>query len=349
MFFLTIVFHGFCHIKSVRMGIQLTPLAKGRQIEISELSGKTIAVDSLNWLYQFLSIIRQRDGQPLEDSSGSVTSHLSGIFYRSLNLMEAGVKLVYVFDGKPPKLKEQTAELRREARKEAAEKWQAARERGDDEEAKKYAMRSSVITSEMLEESRLLLDAMGIPWIIAPSEGEALCSVMVAKGDAYAAATQDYDAFLFGCSRVVRNLSISNNKRNIFPEMLTVKDLTESLGITREQLILLGILVGTDYNPGGINGIGPKKALALVKKHPTLNEILPNIQWPFEVPMQEIFDFFYTPIEAAYDIKFKPLDTENVKEILCNRHEFSIERIESGLARIQETKAAGQKSLNKWF
>ena len=129
------------------MGIQLTPLAKGRRIEISELSGRIIAVDALNWIYQFLSIIRQRDGQPLMDSSGNITSHLSGIFYRSLNLMEAGVKLVYVFDGKPPKLKEKTAELRREARKEAAEKWQAARERGDDEEAKKYGIIDEVIKS----------------------------------------------------------------------------------------------------------------------------------------------------------------------------------------------------------
>ncbi|HLD83419.1 MAG TPA: flap endonuclease-1 [archaeon] len=331
------------------MGIQLTPLAKGRQIEISELSGKTIAVDSLNWLYQFLSIIRQRDGQPLEDSSGSVTSHLSGIFYRSLNLMEAGVKLVYVFDGKPPKLKEKTAEIRREARHEAAAKWKAARERGDGEEAKKYAMRSSVITSEMLEESRALLDAMGIPWIIAPSEGEALCSVMAAKGDAYAAATQDYDAFLFGCPRVLRNLSISNVKRGIFPQMLTLKDMTESLGITREQLILLGILVGTDYNPSGVKGIGPKKALVLVKKYPSANALLPHVKWPFEPTMQEIFDFFYTPEEAPYAVKFRPLDAEKIKEILCDRHDFSKERIDSALAKIQESKDAGQKSLNKWF
>src|SRR3989344_9162822 len=256
------------------MGIQLAPLVKGSEIIMKELTDKTIAVDALNWLYQFLAIIRQRDGTPLMDGNGDVTSHLSGIFYRSLKLMESGIRLVYVFDGPPPEMKRATTELRHERRAEAARKWTAALEEGDEREAKKYAMQSTSVNDAMIEEAKKLISAMGMPVIEAPSEGEALCSLIVANKDAYAAATQDYDAFLFGCPRIIRNLSISNVKRGIFPQMLTLKDMTESLGITREQLILLGILVGTDYNPSGVKGIGPKKALVLVKKYPSANALL---------------------------------------------------------------------------
>jgi flap endonuclease-1 len=328
------------------MGIQLTSIVKGRELALEELLDKTVAVDALNWLYQFLSIIRQRDGEPLIDSSGNITSHLSGIFYRSLKLQDAGIRLVYVFDGKPPALKEETIKIRREARAEAKRKWEAALEKGDTEDARKYAMRSTSITDDMITESKKLLDAMGIPWIVAPSEGEALCSQMVSNGDAYAAATQDYDALLFGCSRIVRNLTTSG-KKDVFPEMLLLNNVLTELKLNQQQLILLGVLIGTDFNPGGVKGIGPKKALELVRKHHTLEELLLNIDWEFETPMKEIYDFFSNQEKVEYNIEFGSLNREKLKEILADKHDFSEDRIKNAIDKSKKDNK--QKSLNKWF
>lgn len=329
------------------MGIQLTPLVKPCAVEMDALVDKTIAVDALNWLYQFLSIIRQRDGTPLMDGSGNVTSHLSGIFYRSLKLMENGLRLVYVFDGPPPAMKRATAELRHERRAEAAKKWTAALEEGNEREAKKYAMQATSVNSGMIEEAKKLIGAMGMPVIEAPSEGEALCSQMVINKDAYAAATQDYDAFLFGCPRIIRNLAAS--KKDAQPEMLILDETLKSMGITREQMILLGMLVGTDFNPGGVKGVGPKKALELVKKHKTLDELLPNVDWTSTVAPKKIFDFFADPPRASYAVKFDFPDERKIRGILCEQHDFSEERVSSALGKYREAKQENQKSLNKWF
>ena len=328
------------------MGIQLAPLVKGNEISMKELTDKTIAVDALNWLYQFLAIIRQRDGTPLMDGNGDVTSHLSGIFYRSLKLMESGIRLVYVFDGPPPEMKRATTELRHERRAEAARKWTTALEEGDEREAKKYAMQSTSVNDAMIEEAKKLISAMGMPAIEAPSEGEALCAAMAQRKDAYAAATQDYDAFLFGCPRIIRNLAAS--KKDVPPEMLLLEETLKGLGITREQLILLGMLVGTDFNPGGVKGIGPKKALDLVRKHKTLDELLPGIEWTFGTKPKEIFDFFMSPPRYDYKIRFDFPDERRIKEILCEQHDFSDERVESALAKYSDAKQENQKSLSKW-
>ena len=334
------------------MGVQLGELVDGKEIQIEELFDKRIAIDSFNWLYQFLTIIRQKDGQPLQDSQGRITSHLSGLFYRSLRLMEANVHPVYVFDGPPPAFKKETTKQRIDVRLEAKKEWQLALERKDYEEARKYAQRSAMITEEIITDSKELLSAMGIPVIQASSEGEALCSAMARNGDVYAAATQDYDSLLFGCPRLVRNLSITGKKKRgdsyiiVNPEIILLKDFLAKLEITQEQLIVLGILVGTDYNPGGIKGIGPRKALEMVKKK-NRKEIMNEIIWDFPATFDEIFEFLENPSVNDYKIEFNPPDKEKIKRILCNEHDFSEERIDSGLEKISQEKK--QKSLHKFF
>ncbi len=337
------------------MGIQLTALVEGKEIELSALSGKKIAIDSFNWIYQFLSTIRQQDGTPLKDSKGNVTSHLSGLFYRTTKLMSIGVRPIYVFDGKMPELKRATAEQRRDVRAEAAREWKAALERGNLVEARKHAQRSSVLTEEMIRDSKKLLHALGVPALQAPSEGEALCSLIAKNGDAYAAATQDYDSLLFGCPRLIRNLSITGKRRRgkdlitVEPEMILLKDVLEKLGIGLNQLIILGILVGTDYNPGGVSGYGPKKALELVKRKKTLNAVLEEVVWDFDVQAQEIYDFFEKPFEVDYEIKFDDIDEEALKRLLCDDHDFSEERVDSAIEKLREQKSKDQKDLSKWF
>jgi len=334
------------------MGVQISELIKSKEIELELLSGKRLAIDAFNWIYQFLSIIRQKDGEPLRDSSGRVTSHLSGLFYRTINLLEAGIKPIYVFDGEPPELKRKTSDQRRDIREEAKEEWKRALERGDYEEARKYAQRATTITDEIIEDSKELLCAMGIPVIQAPSEGESQCTYLVINGDAWAIASQDYDALLFGCPRLVRNLSISGKRRRgdsyiiVKPELIELKNVLDELGINQTQLIILGMLVGTDYNPGGVKGYGPKKALELVKQRKTLDKIIEEIN--FNGESEAIFNLFKHPnITKKYNIEFKQFDENKVKKILCDEHDFSEERVENALKRISEV--GKEKSLDVFF
>jgi flap endonuclease-1 len=336
------------------MGISLTSLVSGQEISFEDLFDKKIAIDSYNWIYQFLSIIRQPDGTPLKDSKGRVTSHLSGLYYRTLKLLESGIKPIYVFDGKPPEMKKAVVEERHDVRAEAARAWQEALEKRDFESAKKHAQRATTINDEIVESSKELLDAMGIPCVQAPNEGEALCSIMCRKGDVFAVSSQDYDVLLFGGPRLVRNLSISGKKKRgkdyvlVNPEMILLKDILDNLGLNQDQLIMLGILIGTDYNPGGVAGYGPKKALDLIKQKKTLDAVFKDLIWDFSVTPHEIFDFFKKPKEIRYDIKPRELDEEKVKQVLVDSYEFSEERIESALKKFREKKGE-QSSLSRWI
>ncbi len=340
------------------MGVKISEIIPRREIGISDLRGKTLAVDALNTLYQFLSVIRQYDGTPLKDSKGNVTSHLSGIFYRSMNLMQEGVKLVYVFDGKPPAFKFATNRSRKKVREDAKIKWEEALDKGELKDAKKYAQASVEITSGMLSEAKELLFALGIPVVEAPSEGEAQAAYMAKKGLVYATASSDLDALLFGSPRLVRNLNVTGKRKlagtsvykDIKPEMIELPELFRTLNINHEQLINMGILIGTDYNYGGIKGIGPKTALKLVKEHTTLEELEKNIEWNFSISPREIHDFFMKPpVTDVFDITDREPDISAVKKILCERHEFTEERIENTFKKLDGIKEQKrQTTLGKW-
>jgi flap endonuclease-1 len=335
------------------MGVQLTNLFKSQEITLEDLFDKRIAIDSFNWIYQFLTTIRQPDGEPLKDFKGRTTSHLSGLFYRTIKLKEANVKPVYVFDGKPPEFKKETNDARRDVRAEALAEWKKALDEGDMESARKHAQRSATITEDIIEQSKKLLDALGVPWLQATSEGEALCSHICANGDVYAVATQDYDSLLFGATRLLRNLSITGKKKRgssivtINPEMFILENVLKDLGLSRDQLIILGIVIGTDFNPGGIPGYGPKKALELVRDKKTLEACLKGLAWTHSVTPEEIFEFFKHPANDNYTIKFREPDVEAVKKLLCDEHDFSEARIDSALAKMEEKD--DQSSLSRWI
>src|SRR5713101_3980772 len=145
------------------MGVDLGSLVQKRKVSFEELSRKTYAVDAYNALYQFLAIIRGPTGAPLMDREGRVTSHLSGLLYRTTNLAERGIRLVYVFDGKPPTLKEVEIKRRRAVKEEAIVKYEAAVSRGQPEEAKKYAQATASLKDQMVEDSVQLLKYLGVP------------------------------------------------------------------------------------------------------------------------------------------------------------------------------------------
>lgn len=335
------------------MGVQLKGLVVKKEIDLEYLSGKKIAIDAFNWIYQFLSIIRDRDtGQPLKNSRGQVTSHLSGIFYRTAKLVEAGIRPIWVFDGKPPEFK-YVSEERKIKKEEARKRLEIARENGDVEEIRIAAQQTAHLSGEMVEQAKQLLELMGIPFVQAPSEGEAQCAHMCKSGQAYAAASQDADSLLFGADRLLRNLSISGRRkvagkniyREVKPEIIELGEMLENLGITREQLILVGMLVGTDFNPG-IKGYGPKRALELVRQEKTFENVFKKVEWNTEVPPETIYDFFLHPIvEEEVEIKFGAPKSEKLLHFLCDEFEFSRERIE----KVVKTLEQKPKGLDMWM
>lgn len=335
------------------MGVQISEIVPKKAIDMQALSGKTIAVDAFNWLYQFLSSIRQPDGNPLMDSKGRVTSHLSGLFYRNARLIENGIKTVYVFDGKPSELKKREQEKRRRAKAEAREKWERALDEGDIDEARKQAMRTSELTTEMIQESKELLGAMGIPVVQAVSEGEAQCAIMAKNGEVFASASSDFDSLLFGAPRMVKNLNITGKKKVrgkefvIWPEMIELGEVLSGLGISQEQLIVLGILTGTDYNPGGVKGIGPKKALKIISEHKTPEKAFSSINWEFDASPMKIMEIFSNPVYVKPEIEFGMPEPEKIRRILCDEHDFSQDRVEPTVKKISGS--AGQKSLSSFF
>ncbi|AAL81538.1 flap endonuclease-1 [Pyrococcus furiosus DSM 3638] len=338
------------------MGVPIGEIIPRKEIELENLYGKKIAIDALNAIYQFLSTIRQKDGTPLMDSKGRITSHLSGLFYRTINLMEAGIKPVYVFDGEPPEFKKKELEKRREAREEAEEKWREALEKGEIEEARKYAQRATRVNEMLIEDAKKLLELMGIPIVQAPSEGEAQAAYMAAKGSVYASASQDYDSLLFGAPRLVRNLTITGKRKlpgkNVYveikPELIILEEVLKELKLTREKLIELAILVGTDYNPGGIKGIGLKKALEIVRHS---KDPLAKFQKQSDVDLYAIKEFFLNPpVTDNYNLVWRDPDEEGILKFLCDEHDFSEERVKNGLERLKKAiKSGKQSTLESWF
>jgi flap endonuclease-1 len=336
------------------MGLNIREIVPRRQITFEELNGKVIAVDAFNAIYQFLSSIRQYDGTPLTDKQGRITSHLSGLFNRNINLLSEGIKLVYVFDGKPPELKKKTRENRQDVKDIAKERYKEAKESEDYGAMRKYSQQMTKLTSEMIEESKQLLKAMGIMVVEAPSEGEAQAS-QIAKHNVYAVASQDYDCLLFGAPKLIQNLTLARKRKtvsgtvDVFPEIIELEKVLNHLQINHEQLICLGILVGTDYNPKGISGIGQKKALQIVQKYqypPVIFQQFPEADFDW----QEIFHMFKTPdVEKDIEIEFPKINKDEIKRIMME-HEFSEERIDNQLKKLEDIKEKRkQKGLNEFF
>ena len=343
------------------MGVNLRDLVSKTKVDLKSLSGKSLAIDAYNALYQFLAIIRQPDGTPLKDNTGRITSHLSGLFYRTANLVEMEIKVVYVFDGVPPALKEVEIKRRAKVKKEALIKYERALQEGRIEEARTYAQMTSRLKDYMAEDSKRLLTQMGVPWVQAPSEGEAQAAHLAEKGDTNYCASQDYDSLLFGAPMLMRNVTISGRRKlprkpvyvEVVPEIIELDQVLKELNITREQLIDVGILVGTDFNPEGVKGIGPKTALKLIKQHGSLEKLLPTLkEAEFPAEPQRIREIFLNPkVTDNYKLAWKEPDVEGVVDFLCRERDFSEERVRKAVKKMTEglRKAKGKVTLETWF
>lgn len=344
------------------MGLQLKDLVYGKEIEIKDIAGKRIAIDTYNILYQFLASIRAPDGSLLTDSQGNVTSHLIGLFSRTTHLMQYHIQLIFVFDGKPPELKKQEQERRKQIKQEAAVAYKQAAEKEDIAAMRKYAARTTRLTSEMITDAQALISALGFPIVQAPSEGEAQVACIVSAGDADYGASQDYDTLLYGIPKLVRNLSIAGKRKKagthgyetVKPQVITTTEVLNNLGIDREQLIALALLIGTDYNKEGIPGIGPKRALKLIHEYKKdFAALFAAVDWNahYTLSWKEIYDvILHMPVTPHYDLRFHAVDSKKVFELLCSKHDFSKDRVVSALEKIEALQVIKkQKGLGDFF
>jgi flap endonuclease-1 len=340
------------------MGLDLKPLVKSSPIMISELSGKVIAIDAYNTIYQFLATIRGITGELLTNNNGEVTSHLSGLFYRNVNLLAEDIKLIYIFDGKPSPLKSKEIDRRRQVKQDALNKYQEAITAGRFEDARKYGQATSVLTDKMVEESKMILTLLGIPYIQASSEGEAAAAQLTQSNIAFACASQDYDSLLFGAKRLIRNLAISGKRkvpnRNVYvdiePEIIEQQQLLNETDLNLEQLVDIGILIGTDFNPGGIPGIGPKTALKLVREHNKLEKIEKIEASLANIPYKEIREVFLKQEAPKINgIEFNEINYDALVNFLCTEKNFSVARVNTSLDKVKKSITNRNQSLEKWF
>jgi flap endonuclease-1 len=341
------------------MGLDLKGLLTSREkIKLESFTSKVIAVDAYNTIYQFLSIIRGPDGSLLSDSKGRVTSHLSGLFYRNVNFLSLGIKPIYIFDGKPPSLKAAEIEKRKQTKKEATIKYEKAVADRNFEDMRKYAQQTTIMQDGMVDDAKQLLDLFGIPHIQAPSEGEATAAHLTKTDIAYAAASQDYDSILFGAKRLVRNFTNSGRRKlpnrntyiDVEPEMIDTAKVLQDLDVTKEQLVDIGILIGTDFNPDGFERVGPKTALKYIKEHGRLEDV-PQIQEQLaQIDYKQIRRIFLEPkVADVSEIKFGTINYSEIVRYLSSERDFSKERLESSLGKLQKATQRRSHTLEQWF
>lgn len=349
------------------MAVDLSKLAVRRSITLDGLSGKIVAIDAYNVLYQFLATIRQQDGMPLMDGEGNVTSHLSGLFYRTIDMVTHGIRPIYVFDGLPSVLKKKALEARMKRREEAYSAWQEAVRKGDMGLARTKAQASTTVNRDIVRSSRELLGLMGVYCVNAPSEGEAQASEMCRKGVVDVVGSQDYDTLLLGAPLIARNLTISGRRKlpgkdvyvDVQPELIDLKETLGKLQITQRQLVWIGMMLGTDFNEG-IKGIGPVNALKIAKASTSLQDMVGTVRAKyrsgFEVDPREVADMFEKPEvdeigrkEIDGGLSARP-DTRGMIEFMCSRHGFSEDRISRYAERLSKLRGeARQRGMGAWI
>ena len=340
------------------MGLDLKPLLIREKTKLESFTNKIVAIDAYNAIYQFLAIIRGPEGLHLSDAQGHVTSHITGLFYRNINFLSLGIKPIYVFDGKPPSLKSAEIEHRKQIKKDATVKYERAMSEGKMDDARKYAQQTTSMKDGMVEDSKHLLDLFGIPYIQAPSEGEATAALLTTTGHADVAASQDFDSILFGARKLVRNFTNSGRRKlpnrntyiEIEPEIIDYNKNLEALGITREQLIDVGILIGTDFNPDGFERVGPKTAIKMIREYGKLEDVT-QIQEQLEmIDYNAIRKIFLEPEVARVDkIEFGEVRYDDIINYLSNERSFSRDRVNSSLNRLKKSLEKKSQTLEKWF
>ncbi len=344
-------------ITRISMGCNLRDLASAQDTTMEAMRGKIVGIDSFLLAFQFLTTIRDRsptgDGGPLKADNGKVVAHLMGFLARASTLLSKGVKPVFIFDGKHPELKKEEMDARRLVREQAELEWKAALEAGDYATAQKMAQRCVKYTPEMVEESIEMLKLMGIPAFRAAAEGEAQAAVMAANGQLDVVATQDWDALLYGAPIVIRNLTSDGSKRMgriIRAQEIELSQILDDNELSREQLVDLGIMIGTDFHPG-IKGIGPKTGLKLIKEFGTIEAVCEAKGKEIPDRLDEIRHIFHDhPVVEVSDEELQQgsVDVEGLRKFLIDERQFSQKRFDNAIDLLKDAglvRDGGQTSL----
>ncbi|XP_021623482.1 flap endonuclease 1 isoform X2 [Manihot esculenta] len=319
--------------------------------------GRKIAIDASMSIYQFLIVVGRIGTEMLTNEAGEVTSHLQGMFTRTIRLLEAGIKPVYVFDGQPPDLKKVELAKRYSRRADATDDLAQAVEAGNKEDIEKFSKRTVKVTNKHNEDCKRLLKLMGVPVIEAPSEAEAECAALCKSGKVYAVASEDMDSLTFGAPRFLRHL-MDPSSRKIPVMEFEVSKILEELNLSMDQFIDLCILSGCDYCDS-IRGIGGQTALKLIRQHGSIENILDNInkeryQIPENWPYQEARQLFNKPIvladEEVPELKWTAPDEEGLITFLVNENGFNIDRVTKAIEKIKAAKnKSSQGRLESFF
>jgi flap endonuclease-1 len=340
------------------LGVLLTPILKREQTSFKALYGKSFAVDASIELHQFLALVRRPDGSLFTDPRGRVTSHLIGLLSRTSRLVtDYKLRPVFVFDGRPNPLKRATIEARRRVQQKAQTEYVQAIASKDYSRAWSKVVMTGRVTGEVLADAKRLLSLMGIPWLEALEDGEAQASFMAAKGDVWAVGSKDYDCLLFGAPILARYLTLTGREylpakktsRPLIPELVKLADNLEELGISREQLVDLALLVGTDFNEG-VMGIGPKKGLALVRKYVSAEKFPDEIRSGLPSDLDGVRNIFLHPrVLENYSLKMTRPDPDGIIEFLCEEREFARDRVQKIADKLTKSRSDSDSQLGQWL
>ncbi|CAK7210253.1 Elongation of fatty acids protein 2 [Sporothrix bragantina] len=330
--------------------------------EIKNQFGRKVAIsqDASMSIYSFLIAVRS-DGQMLMSEAGETTSHLMGMFYRTLRMVDNGIKPLYVFDGAPPKLKSGELARRYMRKQEATEGLEEAKETGTAEDIEKFSRRTVRVTREHNQECQRLLKLMGVPYLVAPTEAEAQCAELARAGKVYAAASEDMDTLCFNTPILLRHLTFSEQRKEPIQEIHLDKVL-QGLNMERPQFVDLCILLGCDYlDP--IPKVGPNTALKLIREHGTLEKVVEFMKTdekkkfviPDDWPYEDARELFFKPDvrtadDPLCDFKWERPDVPGLVQFLVNEKGFSEDRVRSGAARLEKNlKGTQQQRLEGFF
>jgi len=326
-----------------------------KENEIKNFFGRKVAIDASMSIYQFLIAVRQ-DGNTLTNADGETTSHLMGMFYRTIRMIENGIKPVYVFDGKPPDMKSGELAKRQEKRDEAQKFLEKAEETGDVETAEKFQKRLVKVTRQHNEDCKQLLRLMGIPYVDAPCEAEAQCAALVKAGKVFAVGTEDMDALTFGSNVLLRHLTFSEARKMPIKEFYLDRILKD-MDLSLDEFIDLCILLGCDYCDS-IRGIGPKRAVELIKQHKNIEAVLSHLdskkyQIPEFFPFEQARKLFKEPDVTdpeTIELKWSEPNEEELVKFMVTENGFNEERIRNGVKKLDKQRGTTtQGRLDTFF
>jgi len=326
-----------------------------KENEMKNYFGRKVAVDASMCLYQFLVAIRQ-EGNQMTDADGETTSHLMGFFYRTIRMIDHGLKPVYVFDGKPPTMKGGELAKRAERREEAQKSLDKAEEAGNQEDIDKFSKRLVKVTKAHNEEAKKLLGLMGVPYVEAPCEAEAQCAALAKAGKVYGVATEDMDTLTFGAPILLRHMTYSEARKMPIKEFHLDKVL-EEMELTQQEFIDICILLGCDYCDS-IRGIGPKRAIELLRTYKSIETILekidtkkyvPPTNWPFD-EARRLFKEPDVVDPAEIDLKWTEPNEEELVKFMCEQKGFNEDRMRNGCKKlVKARKTTTQGRLDSFF